>query len=77
MNFITNLFSRTKIDDDRKLIIDTLNTSFEVNENVKETYYKLLNYTIKNATGNNNYKTTVTMIDGDNINYFSTYSKII
>lgn len=74
-NFL-NLFDRNKINQN-KLIIETLNTSFEITENVRETYFKLLCYTINNSNVINEYKTKITLIDNNKKLYFSTYTKII
>ena len=77
MEFITNLFSSSSIVEKPKLEINTLNTKFIIEANPIETYKKLLNYSIKNTAKENNYKTTVKLINEDNTYYFSTYSKII
>lgn len=79
MNFITSMFSRTSISDEKpRLVITTLNTNFEVTEDAKTRFFELLNYASKNITAINDYKTTIKLIDVDGgERYFSTYAKII
>lgn len=78
MNYNTSLFSRTSISiPKKKLTIKTLNTEFDINENVEETYYKLLKYCINDTKAINNYKTTIVLNELGNIKQFSTFSKII
>ena len=77
MEFITNLFSRSTITEIPKLEINTLDTSFTVNENALEIYQNLLNYSLRNTSKQNDYKTTVKLINFNKTFYFSTYSKII
>lgn len=78
MNYITSLFSKTSISiPEKKLTVKTLNTEFNITENVEETYFKLLEYCLNNTNAINNYKTTIILNESGNIKQFSTYSKII
>lgn len=78
MNFITNLFSRNTISSSpKKLIIKTINTQFEINENPEQVYYKLLTYSVNNTDPVNDYKTSIRLIDSSKTIEFFTYSKVI
>tara|TARA_B100000768_G_C11281521_1_gene378911 strand:+ start:2040 stop:2276 length:237 start_codon:yes stop_codon:yes gene_type:complete len=78
MNFITNLFSRNTISSSpKKLIIKTLDTQFEINENQEQVYYKLLTYSVNNTDPVNDYKTSIRLIDSNKTIEFFTYSKVI
>ena len=72
------MFSRTTISPpSKKLIIQTLNTKFEVDQDPEKTYYQLLKYSVNNVNAVNNYKTTVSLVDLGKVTEFSTYSKVI
>jgi hypothetical protein len=78
MEYLSSLIFRTKITEpEPKLVIETLNTKFEIVDDAHNTYFKLLSYSIRNTDSINDYKTTLHLIDNKGTKMFSTYSKII
>ena len=74
MSYVTSLLSKTSITNPKKkLTIKTLNTEFDINENVEEIYYKFLNYCINDTNAVNKYKTTVILNETDSISYANIY----
>ena len=78
MEYLSSLIFRTKITEpEPKLVIETLNTKFEVVDDAHNIYFKLLSHTFCNNDAVNDYKTTVHLIDNKGTKMFSTYSKVI